>query len=68
MALDLRDFRTKLPLETLAVIKGYASAFGKDDAEIAREILNEWAKKICHAAKVTEAHLRVEGITGYGKE
>jgi len=68
MSLPLRDLRTKIPVETLAVIKGYASAFGKDEAEIARDILNEWAKKISHASKVTDAHLKLEGITGSGGE
>lgn len=66
MSLEMKDLRTKLPIETLAVIKGYATAFGKDDAEVARDVLNEWARKISHASKVTEAHLRVEGITGSG--
>ena len=68
MSLDLRDFRTKLPIETLAVIKGHAAAFGKDDAEIARDVLNEWARKVSHAAKVAEAHLRVEGVSGSSRE
>ena len=68
MSLELRDFRTKIPVETLAVIKGYASAFGKDESEIARDVLNEWARKISHASKVTEAHLRVEGLSGYARE
>ena len=68
MSLELKDFRLKLPIETLAVIKGYAKAFGKDDAEIARDVLNDWARKISHANRVAEAHLRVEGVSGHRKE
>ena len=64
MALPLIDFRLKLPIETLAVIKGHASAFSKDEAEIAREVLRDWAEKIAHANKVAQAHLKVAGLTG----
>ena len=68
MALPLIDFRIKLPIETLAVIKGYASAFNKDESEIAREVLKDWAEKIAHANKVAQAHLKVAGLTGHPGE
>ena len=68
MALPLLDFRTKLPIETLAVIKGHATAFGKDEAELVREILNDWAKRMSHAARLTDEHLRVAGVGGHGRE
>ena len=68
MALDLKDFRTKLPVETMALIKGFAEAFGKEESEIARDILNEWADKISHASRVAHKYLEVEGVTGRGRE
>ena len=68
MSLPLLDFRTKLPIETVAGIKGHATAFGKDEAVLVREILGEWARKMTHAATLTQAHLRVAGAEGYERE
>ena len=68
MSLDLKDFRTKLPVETMAVIKGMAAAFNKDESEIARDVLNEWADKISHAARVADKYLQVEGVVGSRRE
>jgi hypothetical protein len=68
MSIPLKDYRTKIPVETLAIIKGYASAFKKDEQEIGREVLNEWAEKIAHANKVAQAHLKVAGLTGHPGE
>jgi hypothetical protein len=68
MSLELKDFRTKLPVETMAVIKGYAAAFGKDESEIARDVLNEWAEKISHATRIAHKYLEVEGVSGRSRE
>ena len=64
MSLDLKDIRAKVPVKTWAVIKGMAAAFDKEEGEIVRQVLTEWAAKMSHANSVTKKVLDVEGVTG----
>lgn len=64
MADPLVDFRGKISLETDCVLKAQSRARGKDKAEIAREILHEWAMQQIHAHNVLDRLLRAEGLAG----
>lgn len=44
MALPLRDFRMGITEQIDAALDAQASAFGKDKAQVAREVLGEWAR------------------------
>jgi hypothetical protein len=52
MAAELRDFRGKITDETYLALQAQSRAFERDMADVAREVLHEWALKKLHEAKV----------------
>jgi hypothetical protein len=61
---DLRDFRGKITALAWCYLEAEHRASGKDQSEIAREILHEWAE-CTHRAAIEAAKLReAEGIAG----
>jgi hypothetical protein len=67
MALELRDFRGKITDETYLALQADSRAFERDMADIAREVLHEWAVKKLHAAKVLYSLARDQGLIGASK-
>jgi len=62
MSVPLKDFRLGIT-ETIDIwLDAEAIAFGKDKAAIAREVLNEWAKRKAHAFKVAHRRLSTNGM------
>lgn len=68
MGLDLKDFRTKLLVATMAVILGMAETLGKGDAETARKLFNGRAESISHATTLAYKYREVEGVAGNGDD
>lgn len=70
MSVPLKDFRLGITESIDIWLDAEASAFGKDKAAIAREILNEWAKRKAHAHKVASRRLTANGMQPdlYGDE
>lgn len=62
MSLPLKDFRLGIPEAVDIWLDAEATAFGKDKAFIAREILQEWARKKAHAYKVATKRLQANGL------
>jgi hypothetical protein len=62
MSLPLKDFRLGITESIDIWLDAEASAFGKDKAAVAREILNEWAKRKAHAHKVAARRLTANGM------
>jgi hypothetical protein len=62
MSLELKSFRLGITVETDVALSTVARAFGRDKAEIAREILHEWALKKLHEYTVAPGFASVEGI------
>lgn len=67
MAAELRDFRGKITDETYLALQADSRAFERDMADIAREVLHEWAIKKLHAAKILYTLAREQGFTGASK-
>lgn len=61
MSVPLKDFRLGITESIDIWLDAEASAFGKDKAAVAREILQEWAKKKAHAHKVATRRLTSNG-------
>lgn len=70
MSVPLKDFRLGITESIDIWLDAEASAFGKDKAAVAREILNEWAKRKAHAHKVATRRLTSNGMQPdlYGDE
>lgn len=70
MSVPLKDFRLGITESIDIWLDAEASAFGKDKAAVAREILQEWAKKKAHAHKVATRRLTSNGAQPdlYGDE
>lgn len=62
VSIELKDFRGKITVETACWLEAEARATGKQQQEIAREILHEWAAKRLHAATVAQGLMQVEGV------
>lgn len=62
MAIPLKDFRLGISEFIDAYLDADAIAFGKDKASIAREILNEWAKRKHLAYKVMAKKHAANGL------
>ncbi|MCC7462115.1 MAG: hypothetical protein IT480_06580 [Gammaproteobacteria bacterium] len=62
MSLPLRDFRLGITESIDIWLDAEAAAFCKDKAAIAREVLQEWAKRKAHAFKVAERRLVANGL------
>lgn len=64
MSLDLYDFRGKFTLETKCALRAVNKITGQDESAIARKVMHEWALQKIKEAKVMEALMRREGISG----
>lgn len=62
MSLPLKDFRLGITEAIDIWLDAEAIAFGADKAAIAREILQEWAKRKAHAFKVAQRRLAANGL------
>lgn len=61
MSLPLKDFRLGITESIDIWLDAEATAFGKDKSAVAREILQEWAKKKAHAHTVATRRLTSNG-------
>ncbi len=61
MSIPLKDFRLGITESIDIYLDAEAVAFGRDKASIAREILQEWAKRKAHAHKVAARRLCANG-------
>ena len=68
MSLDLRDFRGKITGLTWCYLEAEHRAGGKDQSEIVREILHEWAERKHEAAIEAQKLLAAEGTSGNVRE
>lgn len=64
MGIELKDFRGKVTPETSCALEAEARATGKQQQEIVRQILHEWALGRVHAASVLQGLMQAEGLTG----
>lgn len=62
MSLPLKDFRLGITESIDIWLESDASAFGTDKAVIARQVLQEWAKKKAHAYKVAARRFASNGV------
>lgn len=62
MSLELKDLRCKIEPQTWAILEAEARATGRDQCEIVRKVLGDWAR-VRHTAMI-EAHrlLTAEGF------
>lgn len=64
MSADLKDFRGKITADTDLALEAEAIAFGRDKADIVREVLHAWALKKNHEHTVWARLARAEGFGG----
>jgi hypothetical protein len=64
MSADLRDFRSKITVETDLALDAMSRAFKRDKADIAREVLHTWALRKIMEANVLSRLMRAEGVSG----
>jgi len=64
MSADLKDFRGKITIETHCVVEALHRVSGDDRRVIVRQVLHEWAVKKVREAKITDALLKSEGMSG----
>lgn len=62
MSIPLKDFRLGISESIDIMLDAQATAFGKDKAAIAREVLAEWARKKIHEHKVMARRLAANGM------
>lgn len=62
MSLPLNDFRLGITESIDIWLDAEATAFGSDKAAIARQILQDWAKKKAHAYKVAGRRFAANGV------
>lgn len=62
MSIPLKDFRLGITEAIDIWLESEAIAFGTDKAAVAREILQEWAKRKAHAFKVAQRRLAANGL------
>ena len=62
MSVPLKDFRLGISETIDIMLDAQATAFGKDKAAIAREVLAEWARKKIHEHKVMAKRLAANGM------
>lgn len=62
MSVPLKDFRLGITETIDIALDAQASAFGKDKAAIAREVLAEWARRKMHEHKVMARRLQANGL------
>lgn len=64
MAEELKDFRGKITRLSWCYLEAESRATQRDQQEIVRDILNEWAERRHNARIQAEKLLRAEGIPG----
>lgn len=64
MSAELRDFRSKITPQTDMALDAMSRAFKRDKADIAREVLHQWALRKILEANVLSRLLRAEGVSG----
>jgi hypothetical protein len=64
MAVELRDLRAKVTPLTDVALEAEARAFGLEKSELVRDILEAWAGKKVHAARILTGALKREGMNG----
>ena len=62
MSLPLKDFRLGITEAIDIWLDAESVAFGTDKAAVAREILQEWAKRKAHAYKVATRRMHANGL------
>lgn len=62
MAIPLKDFRLGISEQIDAALDAQAAAFGKDKAQVAREVLGEWARMKHREHMVYGRRLRANGM------
>lgn len=62
MSVPLKDFRLGISETIDIMLDAQATAFGKDKAAIAREVLADWARKKVHEHKVMAKRLAANGM------
>ncbi|HEY1898626.1 MAG TPA: hypothetical protein VGG49_02425 [Steroidobacteraceae bacterium] len=64
MSVELKDFRGKITTEIDVVLEAKSRATGRDRAEIARDVLQAWALRELHEARLTAALAAAQGVPG----
>ncbi len=64
MGIELKDFRGKFTPETHCVLAAESESSGRDQSEIAREVMHAWAMERIHGASLLHKKLRAEGLRG----
>lgn len=62
MAIPLKDFRCAISEQIDAALDAQAAAFGKDKAQVAREVLGEWARQKHREHIMYGRRLRANGM------
>lgn len=62
MSIPLKDFRLGITETIDIMLDAQATAFGKDKAAIARDVLADWARKKVHEHKVMARRLAANGM------
>lgn len=62
MSVPLKDFRLGITEAIDIWLDAEARAFGKDKAAVARDVLNEWAKRKAHAFRVAHRRMSTNGL------
>lgn len=68
MAADLRDFRGKITDLAWCYLEAEHRATGRDQSEIVREILQEWAQERHRASIEARKLMEAEGTSGNVRE
>jgi hypothetical protein len=63
MSAELRDFRSKITPQTDMALDAMSRAFKRDKADIAREVLHQWALRKILEATVLSRLVRAEGVS-----
>lgn len=64
MAAPLKDFRGKITAETDCVLEAMSRVTGKDRAELAREVLHDWASDRLEERIILNGLLKAQGLAG----
>lgn len=68
MSAELKDVRWKITALAWCYIEAEHRATGKDQSEIGREVMQEWAERKHRAAIEAQRLLAAEGIVGHLRE
>ena len=72
MSLPLKDFRLGITESIDMALDASAAAFGRDKAAVARDVLQEWAKRKAHEYRVYARRAAANGLqpelTGFETE